>query len=173
MTRDRRRDDTTDANDANGERLRALLRRGDPAADGREPAGEELRALRDRTLRAAREGNRTDRASPAWRRRPALTAAVVGSALAGALVVGLALWTPRPGGPEAADPTAVDPAGPSMHEPATRPDRPRQVHFTAPGGTRIVWTLYPEAEALATGGGPPGRADGTETDRRTEGRGTT
>ena len=139
------------------DRLRAALRRGDPADDGREPGASELRLLRERLLESAAEtpAARAAGADPAarpgrrWRAalRPAFaTAAAAAAALILALGLVLAL---DPGGglgrvvdrvrgaagPE--ETTAA--AGPLGAEPAHR-----QVQFTTPGGTRIVWVLYPE-----------------------------
>lgn len=114
------------------DRLRELLRRGDPAADGRAPAPEEVRLLRARVLEEARR-------SPGRARRGALRPAVAfGWAALVCVVVLVAtgtafLWRsePTPDPPLAAG--AVDEAA------------PRQVQFTTPGGTRIVWVLYPES----------------------------
>jgi len=132
-----KRDDT--------EALRAILRRGDPAADGSEPTAAELARMRDRILRtrAAAESGENEAGEAPWYRSPrrTLTVAVVAALLVAAL--GAEFWLRR---------AAVDasrPAGPASTRAArsTEPAPPaaagRQVHFTTPGGTRIVWVLYP------------------------------
>ncbi len=109
------------------ERIRELLRRGDPAADGCDPGTEEVRQMRRRVLRAV--------PSPglrAVRPLPALAASVL-------VVVLVALgWNlMRPGTPAPVqEPEAF--AGPVGPQPERRT---RQIQFSTPGGTRVVWIL--------------------------------
>ncbi|HEX6199164.1 MAG TPA: hypothetical protein VF150_02785 [Thermoanaerobaculia bacterium] len=129
------------------DRLRETLRRGDPAADGRAPSEDEVRLLRARLLAAAPEPAPPGRHAlrPAW--AGGLAAAAVALTLAAAWLAGL-LPVERPWAGEAryAGPPP-DPSGPTG----------RQVQFTTPGGTRIVWVLYPD--------------DPSYPDTSTEGRG--
>jgi hypothetical protein len=121
------------------DRLRAALRRGDPAADGGEPDAGETQLLRERLLESAAEARPDRSRTIPWRLpvlRPAFAAAV---ALVLTLALAVVLRLDRVQGPqrpagEAAGSTLDAEAGPA----------PRQVQFTTPGGTRIVWVLYPE-----------------------------
>ena len=151
------------------EALREILRRGDPAADGSEPGAAELAQMRDRILRTGardrilrsrddEERGEAGAGETPWYRSPrrALTVAVVAALLAVAL--GAEFWLRR---------AAVDasrPAGPASARsvPARAPGR--QVHFTTPGGTRIVWVLYPPTN-------PAGDTPGTAWDRAGRGPG--
>ncbi len=126
------------------EALRAILRRSDPAADGSEPTGAELAEMRDRVLRTRPEG---DAAEPTpWHRSPRRTLGIATVAALLFVALGAEMWLRR----AAVDATRpADPA--STHK--VQPGEPgasgtvavagRQVHFTTPGGTRIVWVLYP------------------------------
>ena len=131
-------------------RLRQALRRGDPAADGRAPSEEEVRLLRARVLATTPESAPPGRRAlrPAW--AGGLAAAAVALTLAAAWLAGLLPverpWAPGPAEARYAGPPR-DPSGPAG----------RQVQFTTPGGTRIVWVLYPE--------------DPSYPDTSTEGRG--
>lgn len=114
--------------------VRELLRQGDPTGDGREPGADEVRLLRTRVLEEARQAPRRE---PHERFRPAIAVAWAALVCIGVLVAAgtVSLWRdlPSPG----ADTAATT---------ATAPEEaaPRQVQFTTPGGTRIVWVLYPE-----------------------------
>jgi hypothetical protein len=134
------------------EALRAILRRGDPAADGSEPTAAELARMRERILRtrSAVERGEDGAGEVPWYRSPrrTLTVAVVAALVAAAL--GAEFWLRR---------AAVDasrPAGPaSAHEALSAEPTPsaaagRQIHFTTPGGTRIVWVLYPPPNPAGT-----------------------
>ncbi|HUP43147.1 MAG TPA: hypothetical protein VM599_08060 [Thermoanaerobaculia bacterium] len=126
------------------DRLRETLRRGDPAADGRAPDAAETALLRARLLESAADaGHGRPRAfGPSF---------ATAAAAAGLLVLTLGLAVTlrldrradraldRAPGPERA---AEASGGPALGAEAETP--PRQIQFTTPGGTRIVWVLYPE-----------------------------
>ena len=121
------------------DRLRAALRRGDPAADGREPDAGELGVLRERLLESAAAA-KPDRSRPLpWRHQVLRPAFAVAAALVLTLALALVLRLDRVQGPER---PAGEAAG-STFDAGVAP-APRQVQFTTPGGTRIVWVLYPE-----------------------------
>jgi hypothetical protein len=137
-------------NDTRDEALRALLREGDPAADGREPSAEEIARLRARLLDAARSPVGDERRAavihphcapdPAETRTRWTPAAVAFAALFAVLVLGaVTLRIVRPAPPGTG--RAGMEAGATGEVPA---DEPRQIQFTTPGGTRVVWMLYPE-----------------------------
>jgi hypothetical protein len=151
------------------ETVRSMLKAGDPAADGREPTSEEVAHLRARVLDAAR----VPYESPADEERPAAVihphcapdlaarirwtpAALAFAALFAVLVLGLVtLRVTRPAPTGSGQPAREAGAGgdPSV-------DEPRQIHLTTPGGTRVVWLLYPEdtdSDSRA-GRGPGGRS---------------
>jgi hypothetical protein len=126
------------------DRLRAALRRGDPAADGREPDAGELGVLRERLLESAAARRRP--APPARPRalRPAFAAAAATAAVL-VLTLGLAVAlqlhraVDRPPGSErSGEEAAAGTLGAGAETPR------QQIQFTTPGGTRIVWVLYPE-----------------------------
>ncbi len=159
MTFDRRCDPNPRERGASElEALRTRLCRGDPAADGSEPSGHEIRVLRERVTRAAAH----DRpARSLWSRRPAMAAALLILALGAALIAGLARWPSGGDGSRSAETAGIDrPAREAPHgsASATATD-PRQIHFTTPGGTRIVWVLYRNAEAHPSAGDPGGFDD--------------
>lgn len=113
---------------SNEQALRNLLRQADPVAREAPPRGPEVSALRRRIL--------TEAAGPARTRwSPLLAAAAV---LALTLWMG---WTLTRNAAIAPLPSA--PAGPALADDAPRPVR---LHFSTPGGTRVVWTLDPDFE---------------------------
>ncbi|HLE85704.1 MAG TPA: hypothetical protein VJG13_15280 [Thermoanaerobaculia bacterium] len=140
------------------DRLRETLRRGDPAADGRAPDAAETALLRARLLESA-AGAGHGREPAAARRRPVLptrpralrpsfaTAAAAAGLLVLTLGLAVTLWLDRRAdravdralGPER---PAEASGGSALGTEAETP--PRQIQFTTPGGTRIVWVLYPE-----------------------------
>jgi len=133
--------------------LRELLNLGDPAGDGNEPGTKEITAMR-RTVLNAIDTSPTARS---WLSRPyaAVAATVVVALIALALLL-------RAGQAQAAEPSAdpapvtespmaaVDPVPiaaveePSDIIPPSAEREPLTVRFTAPGGTRIIWTLDPD-----------------------------
>lgn len=116
------------------DRLRELLRRGDPAADGRAPDADETRLLRARVLEEARSAG-GGAPAPRGLFRPAVAFAWAAAACVAVLVaVGTVSLRRGPARPEQAD----------RSSPGVEAAAPRQVQFTTPGGTRIVWVLYPE-----------------------------
>jgi hypothetical protein len=107
--------------------LRDRLRDADPVAN--EPAlpPDDVAALRRRVLDAAREPRAH---AGGWNRTLAIAAAV--AVMAG---VGIDVARRAPRQENAATPLA-----------STRADAPvtrTQLHFSTPGGTRVVWTLDP------------------------------
>lgn len=130
------------------EALRSILREGDPAADGREPDAEEAARLRARVLDAAGEALLDPPCLPdtGWRWTPAAVA--VAALLAVVALGAVTLQLSRSAAPGSAK-EGRDAAG-GVHDPAHDPDphldrSPRQIQFTTPGGTRVVWMLYPES----------------------------
>jgi hypothetical protein len=148
------------------DRLRATLRRGDPAADGRAPDAAETALLRARLLESAADAGHGREPAAARRRAvlPTRPRAVLptrprafgpsfatAAAAAGLLVLTLGLAVTlrldrradraldRALGPER---PAQASGGQALGAGAETP--PRQIQFTTPGGTRIVWVLYPE-----------------------------
>lgn len=148
------------------ETLRARLRRGDPATDGSEPSADEIRTLRNRVLRTAAASDRPGRpVGVLWSRRPAVAAAVLILALGAALIAGLGA---RLSGPEERQPAGTTGIGSASREAPGGPTSgataaARQIHFTTPGGTRIVWVLYRNAESHPSVGDPGGADDGRGT----------
>ncbi len=147
MTRENRDDSLRESlRDA----LRSTLREGDPAADGHDPTPDEVARLRARVLDAAHEAD----AERGWRWVPATVAAALALlVIAGAVALRFepgdrteraGRFTPADGAGAAGEPEgpveAEDPEG-------------RQIQFTTPGGTRVVWMLYPEDP------NPSGRAE--------------
>ena len=109
----------------------ALLREGDPAADARLPAPDAER-MRRVVVAATRE------AQPApfpWHRPLAMAALVVMMIGVGAAIGQRADWADAPA-PGAA---VLDDDG----------DR-RQLQFSTPGGTRIIWTFNSEFDLRET-----------------------
>lgn len=136
------------------EALRALLWQGDPADDGREPSAEETARMRARVLGAA---SAPDAAESRTRWTPA---AVAAAALFAVLVLGAVTLRISRSSPTATGQPALE-AGATGEIPATHRERaPRQIQFTTPGGTRVVWMLYPEATESDSraGRGPGGRS---------------
>jgi len=129
------------------DRLRETLRRGDPAADGRAPDAGETALLRERLLESAAEAGFAPPIRPRAIRPAFATAAAAAAVLV--LTLGLAVTlrlhreadraVDRALGPER---PAEEPLGGVLGAGAETP--PRQIQFTTPGGTRIVWVLYPE-----------------------------
>jgi hypothetical protein len=125
------------------DRLRETLRRGDPAADGRAPDAGETALLRERLLESAADAGFAPPIRPRALRPAFATAAAAAAVLV--LTLGLAVTlrlhrqADRVRGPEL--PTE-EPLGGVLGAGAETP--PRQIQFTTPGGTRIVWVLYPE-----------------------------
>ena len=109
--------------DRNETELRTLLRNADPAADGCEPTGNELAGIRRRVLdRAA--------AHPVWFSFPLRTITTASAVAALTLILA---WGLLPTG------IVEPPVGP-----VTDTEQPvRQIQFSTPGGTRVVWTLDP------------------------------
>ena len=125
------------------DRLRGTLRRGDPAADGRAPDAGETALLRERLLESAADAGFAPPIRPRALRPAFATAAAAAAVLV--LTLGLAVTlrlhreADRARGPER---PAEEPLGGVLGAGAETP--PRQIQFTTPGGTRIVWVLYPE-----------------------------
>lgn len=107
--------------------LRDRLRDADPVTH--EPAlpVHDAAAMRRRVIDAARE---TRVPAAAWNRALAIAAAVAVMAGVG---VDVARRAPRQ------ETAATPPASPAATVRATR----TQLHFSTPGGTRVVWTLDP------------------------------
>lgn len=155
MTSDRRRDANPRARAASElETLRTRLRRGDPAADGCAPSDDEIRALRERVIRAAAADKAPRPTRPLWSRRPAVAAALLILALGTALVVGLGDRRLEPERQRSTGTTGPDSTTRQVPGGATARSATgaRQIHFTAPGGTRIVWVLYREPEPYPSAG---------------------
>jgi hypothetical protein len=132
--------------DRDDHRLRSLLRAGDPAADGSDPSPGEAVRWKRRILNAAPIA-----AAPRW--LPAGLAA----AAAGSILVAF-LWLTGPSGDRDISPGTASP-GPAAGAPTGltggrharngNVDRSaartsRTIHFHAPNGTRIIWTLDPD-----------------------------
>jgi hypothetical protein len=110
------------------QRLRRLLRAHDPAADGAEPSAEEVARWRSRLLRES-GGGASRPPSLAW----LLPAAAL---LAAGIVIGVfarGALTPRSRG-------AIPAAG------GAPPAELRTIRMSAPGGTRIIWTMNPRLD---------------------------
>lgn len=132
--------------------VRSILREGDPVNDGREPTPDEMARLRASLLDAAHDAE-SERARlldppclPESGRRwtpAAVASALVLLAIAGAVALRFepSDRTERAGRLTAAERTgdAGEPAGAAD----TADPAGRQIQFTTPGGTRVVWWLYP------------------------------
>ncbi len=131
--------------------LRDILRRGDPAADGSEPSAAELAGMRER-IRTSRPAEIGPESEP-WHRSPRRTLTVAAVAALLVLALGTEIWLRR---------AAVETGPPAT--PTSLPGEPaasgQQVHFTTPGGTRIVWVLYPAREIVDTDRGRGRRGPG-------------
>jgi hypothetical protein len=120
--------------------LREILRAWDPAKDGRELAGAERALMRRRVLEAAAEP-----AGLGFRVQLLATAAVVMLAV----IIG---WGIYDGAGRQAPVTAKE--IPTTHPAATSGSntdgeterKARQIQFSTPGGTRVIWTLDPDFE---------------------------
>jgi hypothetical protein len=109
--------------------LAERLENADPAVDEGPLSDAEVQRMRRAIVYAGRE--RTSRGAIAWKTSwAALTLVVAGSA-----VFGIARWRePRADAPVVA-----------THGPARVTSEPRrQVHFVAPGGTRVIWIFNPD-----------------------------
>lgn len=106
--------------------LRELLQEHDPAKDGRELASDELSSMREHVVQEAER--------PSQRRfRPIRW--VTAAALLFLLVTSSWIWL-RQGVSEV----------PAQTEVEQSERRTRQVQFSTPGGTRIIWLLDSEFE---------------------------
>jgi hypothetical protein len=110
------------------------LRDADPLLTEPAPPPEDVAAMRRRVLDAARESRRP---ILEWRRTLAIAAAVALMAAAG---VDVARRVPP------SDHIAAPVSRPAPVADATR----TQVHFSTPGGTRIVWTIDPAFQLTET-----------------------
>lgn len=117
--------------------LRSILQEGDPAADGREPTAGETAHLRARVIDVAREAAREAAPTPVPDRR--WRPAAVAAALLLVAALGVVLHGVRRS--VAPTPAPREAGAGGAHDPA---DAPRQIQFTTPGGTRVVWMLYPD-----------------------------
>lgn len=109
-----------------------LLREGDPAAGVRLPARDAERIRRAVVAAAAREAQ----AAPfPWRQPLAMAALVVAMIVAGAAVGRRADWGDVPA-----------PATVAAHHEGER----RQLQFSTPGGTRIIWMFNSEFDLRET-----------------------
>jgi len=109
--------------------LKQQLIEGDPVA--REPELDDFHAqtMRQRMLfeaRAEREGF-----SRAWRLRPIAVAGALAACLVAGVGIGLRINEPAPS-------TFVGRPADGRQAP------PRQLQFSTPGGTRIIWTFHQE-----------------------------
>jgi hypothetical protein len=113
--------------------LSGWLRAADAAADGCAMTDDEVAAMR----RAVVETARAARAEPhAWQ-RPVALAATAALTLAMGVLVGH--QTSRP------EPRVYDPPSPGASI-----ETPRQLQFSTPGGTRIIWVFDPEFDLKET-----------------------
>lgn len=104
--------------------LSRWLRAGDPAGDDQAMSEADVEMMRRRVMSASRDIRAQ---SFAWQRPVAVAATVVLTVAAGVLA---GHWTSRPGPGSRGEPPvpqAVDP--------------PRQLQFSTPGGTRIIWVF--------------------------------
>lgn len=115
--------------DLDSKRLTELLRAGDPAADGGQPDPHTVARLR-RRLR----GEAVGVGGSARIRRPLL---VLAASVALTLVLGWQLT--RSDRFDLLPPQATP-------ESSGEQLSPRQLQFTTPGGTRVIWTLDPDFE---------------------------
>jgi hypothetical protein len=116
--------------------LKQQLTAGDPVA--REPQFDEFhaRTMRQRVLLEARTAEREGAAARegfsrafGWWLRPVAVAAAMAVCLMAGILIGM-----RINSSSAAQPLP----GPE--------ERPRQVQFSTPGGTRIIWTLHQDLD---------------------------
>ncbi|HEX9981775.1 MAG TPA: hypothetical protein VGF69_00795 [Thermoanaerobaculia bacterium] len=106
----------------NEERVTALLREHDPAG-GHELAVEEVLRIRTAAL-----STRSERRTP-------VVARLVFATLA--LILFAGAWAAT------RDHEPLPAARPQLQTQPQPPEK-RQIHYTAPGGTRIIWSLDPE-----------------------------
>jgi hypothetical protein len=112
--------------------LETVLREGDPAAADEGLSPEQVHAIRRAMLNAARQ---PDVVRTPWQRPLAVAATV-------ALTVGAGVFT---GQRLAHAPNA------SLDAPAAAPaERRRQLQFSTPGGTRIIWVFDPDFSVKET-----------------------
>ena len=113
--------------------LKTVLREGDPAATDEGLSLEQVHALRRAMLNAAR---RPDVVRTPWQ-RPLAVAAMI------ALTVGAGIFTGQR--------LAQTPAGRLDSPAAAAPEEGRrQLQFSTPGGTRIIWVFDPEFSVKET-----------------------
>ena len=112
-------------------RLRQLLRQGDPAEDGRAPDLAEQARMRRRVLA------QTERSRRALVVPPRMLVSAAAVALAALFV--WVVWLPHPA---QAPRLPLTPA--AIEKPQEQ--RPLQIQFSTPGGTRMIWILNPEFE---------------------------
>ena len=113
------------------DRLRETLRAGDPARDGREPDQREVARMRARVL-----------SEPVEPVRAAVPFRALAAAALVCLVVALGwgIWydatRQAPAAVQGSPAVAADDTGTVRAS--------RQIRFSTPGGTRVVWTLTPD-----------------------------
>lgn len=107
--------------------IRDRLRDADPVLNEPPLSAEAVAAMRRRVIDAAREPRA---AVVEWRRTLAIAAAVAVIAVAG---IDTARRTARHDNPSA----------PLASAPAAAATARTQLHFSTPGGTRIIWTIDP------------------------------
>ena len=107
--------------------LRSLLRAGDPAAHDETPSPGQLANMRRQVLHAART---PDVARTPWH-QPLAVAAAVALTVAAGIFAGQHF--PR-----------QEAATPSSGAPSPASDARRQLQFSTPGGTRIIWVFDPD-----------------------------
>lgn len=120
--------------------LRTLLRDALGQEDEERLSGEEVAAMRRLVVAAARDGGR----EPARMWLPPLAVAATVVVM---VAIGVTLgqrFDARPRHAGATDGTDTDlPV-------KTTPDRARQLHFSTPGGTRIIWIFNSDLELKTT-----------------------
>lgn len=112
--------------------LADILRAGDPAADS-ELSPMQVDAMRRSVLDAAR---RPDVVRTPWQ-QPLAVAAMVALTIAAGVMAGRSL--PVPDAAPEPDPARAVPT-----------DQRRQLQFSTPGGTRIIWVFDPEFDLKET-----------------------
>ena len=109
----------------NEKNLNTVLRVGDPAGDER-LSQQHAAVMRRQIVNAAR---RPDVVRTPWQ-QPLAVAAMIALTIATGIIAGQRLPQPRTG---------------SMEPVSTAPEEPRrQLQFSTPGGTRIIWVFDPE-----------------------------
>ena len=107
--------------------LNTMLRNGDPAAADRELTPSQVDVMRRQVIIAARQ---PDVVRTPWH-QPLAVAAMVALTIAAGVIVGQRV-------PHSDEPSRQQPA-PSRSE-----DQRRQLQFSTPGGTRIIWVFDPD-----------------------------